>query len=383
MKKLNIKKWNQKIISIVLGCCIGLTLTMAGETYERDTYAEDIGGGNAEASTEAPASTENPDKTEAPASTETPASTEIPATTETPVIDTPVMIEPQEEEEPTHAPKVVVSTVSTDVEQIEPGSDVTITIGLKNTSTEVSLYNMKITYESVSGELIPKDSSNSKYLSSLGAGSSTSLTFTMHIPKDIKSYSQKISISMDYEDEDAMSYSSSEVVFVNIYQPIGFHADNPIVPASVESGTTGSISLNLFNTGKATIYNACCKLECRGFLDSGTYYVGTIAPESSATAYLNPIASNRQYGALGDPKTDKYGPVTGKIIITYEDEAGNEYSEEVKVSTDITAPADEVEKVEIKEIKYSSQWWKSIVALLVLIDGLVVFIAFYFRKHRV
>jgi hypothetical protein len=296
--------------------------------------------------------------------------------------EAPVAIE-EAEEAPTHAPKVIVSCVSTDVEEIEPGSDVVITISLKNTSTEEALYNMKITYESVSGELIPSDASNSAYLAYLAAGGTTSLTCTMHVPKDLLSYNQKISVMMEYEDENAVSYSGSEVVFINIEQPLAFHADNPVAPVSIESGTVGNISLNLFNTGKAYIYNVYCKLECRGFLDSGTYYVGNMEPESSVTANLSPIAANRQYGVFGDSKAGKYGPVSGKIIITYEDEAGNEYSEEVTVSTTITAPADEVQEVEIDEIKYSSQWWISIVVLLLLIDGLVIVAAFYFRKHRV
>ena len=53
------------------------------------------------------------------------------------------------------------------------------------------------------------------------------------------------------------------------------------------------------------------------------------------------------------------------------------------MSSTITAPPEEIEEPEIEEIEYSSQWWISIVVLLVLVDGLVIFAAYYFRKHRV
>lgn len=287
------------------------------------------------------------------------------------------------EEPPVHAPKVLVSACTMDAERLEPGMDVTFQITLHNMSKDLELYNMKVTYESVSGELLPLDTTNSQYVAKLGAGSSVTQSVRMHIPKDIVSYGQKLLVNMEYEDENAVSYTSSEQVFLTIYRNLGFHADQPIVPTGVESGQVGTMTVDLFNTGKATIYNICCKLECRGFLEGGSYYLGNMEGESSVTATLSPIAANRQYGALGDKQAEKYGSVQGKIIITYEDEEGNEYEEELTVRTEILMPADEIEETEIETIAYSSQWWISAVVLLVVIDILVMIAAYYIRKHRV
>lgn len=325
------------------------------------------------------------ESTEVPA-TETPQNTENPDNTmQNPPADAPPVVVPEtpEEEEPNHAPRVIISACTADAEHIEPGMDVIFTVSLKNTSSDKELYNMKVSYESTTGDLTPLESTNSRYIPKVRAGGGSSITFPMHISRDIVNYSQKIIINMEYEDDKAMSYSSSENLYVSIFRPLGFYADNPIVPTAVESGTTANISLNLFNTGKATIYDVYCKLECRGFLESGTYYVGNIASETSATANLLPVASNLQYGTLGDPRGEKYGSVKGKIIITYQDEAGNSYEEEVNINTEITRPADEMEEPEIEKIEYSSQWWVSIVILLVAVDGLVIVLAYYIRKHRV
>lgn len=306
-------------------------------------------------------------------------------TQQTPTENTEPIVIPDmpEEEPPAHAPKIVVSACTADVEQIEPGMDVTFTLTLKNTSSTEAIYNMKLSYESTTGDLAALEATNSRYIASLGAGASTSISFPMHVSRDIVNYNQKITVNMEYENEDAMSYSSSESVFINIYRPLGFVADKPIVPSQVVSKTTANITVNLFNTGKATIYNVYCAVECRGFLESGTYYIGNILPESSATANLAPTAANRNYGVLGDSKAEKYGSVSGKIIITYEDEQGTEYTEELSMVTEILPPPDEVEEPEIVKIEYSSQWWVSIVILLILVDALVIFLAYYFRKHRV
>lgn len=296
----------------------------------------------------------------------------------------PIIIpEIPEEEPPAHAPKVVISACATDVEQVEPGMDIIITLTLRNTSSTETIYNMKLSYECTTGDLTALEATNSRYIASLGAGASTSISFPMHVSRDIVNYNQKIAVNMEYENEDAMSYNSSESVFINVYRSLGFVADKPIVPSQVVSKTAANITVNLFNTGKATIYNVYCEVECRGFLESGTYYIGNILPESSATANLAPTAANRNYGALGDRNAEKYGSVSGKIIITYEDEQGTEYTEELSMVTEIVPPPDEIEEPEIAKIEYSSQWWVSIVVLLVLVDGLVIFLAYYFRKHRV
>lgn len=379
MERRNHKK-QLKTVALVIGGVLAVSQlllplqVMAGELGAENTQGqEQQENPSAEPSTSTPATENNQNAGQATDATEAPV-------TEAPI----VIPEIPEEEDPTHAPKIIVSGCSANVEQIEPGTDVTFSVSLRNTSKDVPVYNMKVTYESASGELLPMETTNSKYINSLGAGASTGLSFSMHIPKDISSFSQRIIINMEYEDEDTMSYSSSESVFINIFRPLGFHADNPVVPEKVESGTTATITMNMFNTGKAPIYNVRCKLECRGFLESGTYYIGNIDPESSVTATLMPTASNRNYGPLGDPNTAKYGTVLGKIVITYEDEDGTEYTEEVNsVRTEITAPPEEIKEPEIQEVKYSSQWWVSIVVLLVVIDGLIIFAAYYFRKHRV
>ena len=321
--------------------------------------------------------------------------TETKATTapEAPVTEAPAaIIEPEteampneepEEEAPKHAPKMMISSVSTDLPEITLGDDVTVTVDLKNTSQDQALYNMMITYECLSGELIPMEDSSSRYVSFLRAGGTTSVTFMLHVSKELTNYHPKINLTMEYENEDAMSYMSSGSVQLSIQPLFGFHADDPVVPPSVESGKQGAITVNLYNTGTAEIYNVYCDLKCRGFIASGRYYVGRIAPESSVTATLTPIAADRQYGAFGDKNASKYGPVTGKLVITYEDEAGNLYSKEVGIDTVITAPPEEQEEVKPETIEYSSQWWISAVVLLVLIDAAVLIAVYYRQKHRV
>ncbi len=63
----------------------------------------------------------------------------------------------------------------------------------------------------------------------------------------------------------------------------------------------------------------------------------------------------------------------------YEDEEGNEYSEQVLVTTQIVPP--EGEAIEEKNVEKSSQWWVSIVCGLVAIQ-IVIFILIGVHRRR-
>lgn len=402
-------RWRTSLLVGVMIVTVGaLTMTaflcgMSSELWIAAAWAEEAkapaADGTTTESTTAPAATEA-SATEVPvdhasitetSSTVEPA-TEAPTagisdsellTTEAPATESPITIEEPEEEPPVHAPKMIISAVTTDLEKITLGNDVTVTVDLKNTSTDRALYNMMITYDFSSEELLPLQDSNSTYVSFLRAGGTASVTFSLHVSKQLTNYHPKIHLTMEYEDEDAVSYTSSGSMNLTIHPFFGFHADDPIAPISVESGQIGTITVNLYNTGTAEIYNVYCDLQCRGFIASGKYYVGHIDPEQSVTATLTLIATDRQYGALGDKNVAKYGDVNGKVVITYEDEAGNPYRVDTAVHTEITAPPEEQEEVQPDTIEYSSQWWISVVVLLIFIDVVILVAVHYRQKHRV
>ena len=66
------------------------------------------------------------------------------------------------------------------------------------------------------------------------------------------------------------------------------------------------------------------------------------------------------------------------ILVQYEDEKGNEYSQEVSVTTQIIPPEGE-EPAEV--VEKSSQWWISIVFGLVAVQA-VIFILIGIHRRR-
>ena len=66
-------------------------------------------------------------------------------------------------------------------------------------------------------------------------------------------------------------------------------------------------------------------------------------------------------------------------MVRYEDEAGNEYTQKVSVTTQITPPEGEANPVE--PVEKSSQWWVSIVLGLVAVQ-VVIFILIGVHRRR-
>lgn len=80
---------------------------------------------------------------------------------------------------------------------------------------------------------------------------------------------------------------------------------------------------------------------------------------------------------------DKYGYTSGLITLIYEDENGQEYSEEIKIYININGPVIRNTKQEpVEEPERAGQWWISLIIGGIVILGLAVYLLIN-RNRRV
>lgn len=100
-----------------------------------------------------------------------------------------------------------------------------------------------------------------------------------------------------------------------------------------------------------------------------------IAPAGSG----QPVLPDAQGGG-------SYGPTQGKITITYEDQNGKEYNEEIDISTTIGPPVIPVmgsqNPDDVKPPDTVSQWWVSVLIAGGIAAGLIVFLRLRIRRKR-
>ena len=86
-----------------------------------------------------------------------------------------------------------------------------------------------------------------------------------------------------------------------------------VMPESIAVGEQSNVMFSIFNTGKTTLFNVKVNYES-DTVDSGITYLGNIAPGNTGNvdSMLTGIAPDMGEGIV-------------KAVITYEDEAGNEF----------------------------------------------------------
>ncbi len=345
-------------------------------------------------------------------------------------------------ESPTAPPKLRIAACTVDSSEIHPGDTVNIQVTLKNSSAVSAVKDVRIVYESATGELLPVNATNSIYVDSIGASGTFDLSFPMAVGYTLTLDSQKIILTMEFTDEDAAALTSTENIFLKITPSFDLKIDQPSMAPSVEAGSAQDITVNVYNTGGSVVKNVICSLTMEGVTSAGSAFGGDVAAGASASIVLHtligklPVTSaadsgsisggegslsgdgsaaagmadvtvddgsgaagtsevngssaagtaeangSSTAGATGGSKAPAsgsgYGQTTGVILVQYEDEKGNEYSQEVSVTTQIIPPEGE-EPAEV--VEKSSQWWISIVFGLVAVQA-VIFILIGIHRRR-
>lgn len=288
----------------------------------------------------------------APAPTE---ATEAPAT-EAPAVSTP---------------RVIVTGYETNPEKVLAGESFLLTLHLQNTSTRTAVSNMKISLESANGEFLPVSGSSTQFISSLGSGKTADLTIEMSALASLEPKPYVLTLTCNYEDGEANAFESQENVSIPVYQEARIKiTDVSVSPDTLRLNDQGSVSFSINNLGKSTLNNVQARLEGK-CIECEETFVGNIA--AGASGYADIMVTGIK------PTTDD-GRV--KLILTYEDSAGEECTYEDEVSIFVTEevtgdffpeePIEEPEKNPLKGILIAAGILVGIAVIITVIVVIVV-----------
>ena len=282
------------------------------------------------------------------------------------------------ETKPDAAPRILVETCEISPQEYRAGDRVDVRLVLRNTSKKKTLRNIRLTFTSNTGEVLPVDAAPDRYIERMSAGGSTEEILKLTIMETAAAVSQPITLSMEYEDADGTAYTSTEVIYLTLTTETDLRLDSPVVPVSMEAMTGQEITMNLFNVGTAKVKNVMCSIEMEGIVPKGSTFVGDVEPNETKQAVIGIVVGDLTYNR--PEQTEKYGTARGTITVTYEDEKGNTYTQSVDISSEIVKPEGTPDEPE--EVKYESQWWVSIVIGLILIQAMAGFVILQKKRHK-
>ncbi len=291
-------------------------------------------------------------------------------------------------EAPRPQPKLVVSHYGTTPDVVKAGETFEVKATLENKSTKYDVKNITVTYAGDGKSLLSADNTNTVYIEKIKHGESADISFNMLSRLDSLPGIQTVTLTIAYEDSKATAYTVTEPLLLQVTQPVSLEYDEPKLPQTANAGDTLPLSFSLFNKGRSKLYNVMVKIEAPGLLPEGSAFVGNMEPGTSGTAELYVfvgtlgMSQNEDGDMQTDSDAEKYGYTIGKISISYEDEFGNPYAQEIEVGMNIEPPVISASVTEEEEepVDTVSQWWISVLIGAVLIAAVVT--AFVVRRKR-
>lgn len=233
----------------------------------------------------------------------------------------------------TSTPRVLVTGFDTRPEKVKAGEVFTLILHLKNTSQRTAVSNMLVNFnapsegsdsDSTYAVFLPTSGSTSEYISSIAKGGTYDLSVEMNAKADMAQKPYQLDLQMEFEDENYNSYSSTADVLIPVYQDAKLELNTPeILPPSINVGGEANVMFSIFNTGKTTLYNVKVRFEGEA-ISGGESFLGKI--ESGGSGNVDAMVSGVASSETGN----------AKIVITYEDEAGNESSYEQEFSLPVS-----------------------------------------------
>ncbi len=222
------------------------------------------------------------------------------------------------EETKTSVPKIIISRYESNPTIVEAGKSFTLSMNFKNTHESKTVKNIKIYLtiqdqtEEKGNVFAPDNSSTTYFIDSIPPKQEVTHTFNLFAVPDAKPRSYTVNVNLEYEDEQANEYKSTELVGVNVKQQANLELSEISKQDFGSVGTPMNINFQLYNTGKVTLSNLMIKLEGEGIdTSTSTNFIGNF--ESGATEY---------YDGMFTPL--EAGEKNLKLIITYNDTDGKE-----------------------------------------------------------
>ena len=237
-------------------------------------------------------------------------------------------------------PKLIISKYEISPNTVEAGSDFNLAFTLYNTNNKNSIYNLKVSIDQqlesqpqATGEnnalvsdgtvFTPIDTSNSFYVSALYPWNTTTKYVNMRVNPNAVAGNYVIGLTLDYEDYEGNQYQTKESIGIPVVQRANVTIGEVKHEDLMVGGQT-AVSVNIYNTGKDNLNTFMCDVIGKGFtIDNDRRFIGNFNSGTTETFTFN-ITPDRE------------GEVEGKIMLSYEDSAGNMHTQTKDFYADVT-----------------------------------------------
>lgn len=244
----------------------------------------------------------------------------------------------------------------------EPSGDTEITVKALITNTGAAdARNITVRASSEDGELVLTSDLNGVFIETIQRGASAEAEFTFRVSERASDGEHLISIEAD------SSAASCEGRFrVNVRQPVELAFEPGGMPDTVDSGSSVSQPITVFNPSCGTAYNVQIRLDMDGVICAATY-IDRILPGEQVEKELKMLITELR-------GINRYGETNGTFTVTYEDQNGTQrqITRNLKTRINESSALTDSEKAALEKEEMQrntlSKWWISTLAAVAVIS---------------
>ena len=250
-------------------------------------------------------------------------------------------------------PRVIVTGFDTDPGTVKAGSNFKLVIHLKNTSKNTAVTNMLFDLQApASGTeeaaeapaFLPVSGSSSIYLDRIPADGTKDISIDLNSRADLIQKPYSITMSMKYEDGNANQFEGESSLAIPITQEARFEfSEMQIMPDTVAVYEEANVTCSLYNLGRVKMYNVKARFEGDA-IEGEEQFIGNL--ESGATGTIDGIVT-----AIAE----SYDESNCRLVLTYEDDSGKEYTVEQPFTMTVTAEMEPMDMEMMTDVPEESE----------------------------
>lgn len=268
-------------------------------------------------------------------------------------------------------PRAMLSDYQVEEGAVVSGQEFTLDLEIRNYSAK-QVKNLKVAISAENGEFIPVKGAGNAYIEAIEAGETEKVSFKLKAEDGLEERAYKVHVVTDYENPSGWEYKSEEAIFLPVALGQRLSVTDLFIDGeSAVVGDTVEISAQINNMGEGALYNVMVKVEGDNIAETDSF-VGTI--EKGKTGRLD-VLTKADIATKGDHRKNK-------MIITYENKAGEEFSSEYPFEVQVGVPVYEnLEKIK-ESSDHSNEWGMAGKLICAAIVIAVVIYGLWRRQRR-
>lgn len=210
-------------------------------------------------------------------------------------------------------PYLMVESYEYGSEKVAAGSTFTLKMNIKNTSSTIGMENIVVSLNA-SEDLSVAAASNTFYIDKLAPGEVVTKEIDLTALSTAKSQSSIITLDSKYEflaNNARQQVTSTEQISIPVYQQDRLELQLIENVEETFVGNEHSLSIQYANKGKGNVYNVSAEIKGNIEIAEKVQNLGNFEPGANGTIDFFPVSN-------------EVGEVSGEVLITYEDENGEE-----------------------------------------------------------